>query len=348
MILSRLLTRAPILICLCLISNSLYASTITLDGTIPGYVIYDKPIFHKSKRITFQKYLLSQEAIDWLNQNLGKPYVTPISSLSPQGSVGMNGVPVLDQGAHGTCVTFSATAALDAMVSHIDYISQLCSLSLGKYLHKENENYPSGWDGTVAKTVLWQIKKYGAISKINQKKFKCAGVKKYPKSDSGNTGKAMSPSEYATHSEDIMKSIVYLSILNIDDAISNRMNGALVLNNIKKAIDLGHRVMIGFLLDDNVGHNGAFGSYHAKNDSWVINKKIADDMTKRRFSAGHEVVITGYDDNGVIIDNDNKYHRGVVTLRNSWGVKAGDKGDYYMSYEYLSKLLIEATELMPY
>ena len=61
--------------------------------------------------------------------------------------LGMNNVPVLDQGSHGTCVTFAITAAIDAALSKGDYISQLCQLELGTYLEPMGYSV-SGWDGS--------------------------------------------------------------------------------------------------------------------------------------------------------------------------------------------------------
>ena len=58
-----------------------------------------------------------------------------------QVDLGMANVPVLDQGAYGTCVTFSSTAALDAILAQGDFVSQQCSLELDYGL---NNDY---WDG---------------------------------------------------------------------------------------------------------------------------------------------------------------------------------------------------------
>lgn len=67
--------------------------------------------------------------------------IIPFSQSQGAVDLGMANVPVLDQGAYGTCVTFAATAALDARLQKGDYIDQQCSLALNKTL---GHNY---WNG---------------------------------------------------------------------------------------------------------------------------------------------------------------------------------------------------------
>ena len=38
------------------------------------------------------------------------------------------------------------------------------------------------------------------------------------------------------------------------------------------------------------------------------------------------------------IDKNGLEHKGLITLRNSWGENAGDKGNFYMSYDYFDIL----------
>ena len=102
----------------------------------------------------------------------------------------MNDVPVLDQGAHGTCVTFAVTGAMDAAyteATHVkgdDQFSELCSLELGTTLERQSpidksgeRTYPSGWDGSWGTVVLSQIKNHGLITKAYEKSHGCAGVR---------------------------------------------------------------------------------------------------------------------------------------------------------------------------
>src|SRR4029077_16988364 len=98
-------------------------------------------------------------------ENESTPLADLSLSLPTNVNLGMNNVPVLDQGMHGTCVTFATMAALDAVYGKENYISQLCNLSLGSYLEKISAgSYPSGWNGSLNKIVLEQIKTYGIIS----------------------------------------------------------------------------------------------------------------------------------------------------------------------------------------
>ena len=99
----------------------------------------------------------------------------------------MNGVPVLNQGRHGSCVTFAVTAAMDAVIGHGDYISQLCSLELGKSL-EYNGYLPSGWDGSLGPIVLNQFSRFGVVSKNDQASKSCADVKEYPLADGKKHG----------------------------------------------------------------------------------------------------------------------------------------------------------------
>jgi hypothetical protein len=79
--------------------------------------------------------------------------------------IGMNGVPVLDQGKYGTCVTFAITAAIDAILGKGDYISQLCNLKLGEYFSSKAIMLGSGWWGASGETVLSQLNAFGFINK---------------------------------------------------------------------------------------------------------------------------------------------------------------------------------------
>jgi len=56
-------------------------------------------------------------------------------------------------------------------------------------------------------------------------------------------------------------------------------------------------------------------------------------------------VITGYDDLAVAIDDQGRIHKGLLTLRNSWGKNVGDHGDFYMSYDYFKLLVLEVQQI---
>jgi hypothetical protein len=284
------------------------------------------------------------------------------SALPTHTTLGMNGVPVLDQGMHGTCATFANAAALDAVLGHSEYISELCNLDLGAYLESQDKNYPSGWDGTQNHIVLEQIQKFGTIPMSYQVAYGCGSPNKlekaYPFKDKLDVGSGMTADDFTRHSEKIMDNISYTNILKSADAFEPTTNMDKVLRSVKQSLNDGHRVVFGTLLDvsgalDKL--NGAAGKFHVENDTWVmVPQIIADikhDMTetnpkKLLVNAGHAMVITAYDDNAVVTASDGK-HKGVLTLRNSWSDKAGDKGEYYMTYDFFTKLVFEVIEIVP-
>ena len=120
------------------------------------------------------------------------------------------------------------------------------------------------------------------------------------------------------------------------------------LNQVKKALNNGHRVNFGVLLPrEDLGVAGAVGWHHYFKDSWVISWDIKRYVTRKKLiSAGHEMIITGYDDDAIAMDNYGIRHYGLLTLRNSWGSGAGDFGDFYMSYDYFKAFAIEAHEII--
>ena len=84
---------------------------------------------------------------------------------------------------------------------------------------------------------------------------------------------------------------------------------------------------------------GACGKLHAENDTWALTKSINNDLNPEL--GGHEMVIIGYDDNATVLDNEGGVHKGVFTLRNSWGDDVGDKGNFYMTYDFSKKFAFE-------
>lgn len=309
------------------------------------------------KTVMLQRLTLSAKAKEHLTQQvtatlnpLTVSAVAEGDSSSPtKMQLGMNKVPVLDQGAHGTCATFAVTGALDAAYGKGDYISQLCHLELGAYLQQQDSTYYSGWDGSWATIVINQIIKYGIVNMSYQKEVGCADVKKYPLNDSNNTGSPYPITDFTAHSEYIMKDIKTNILLDITAAYSDSASQTKLLSDVKTAISNGHRVIFGVALDIyKNNHAGAFGTYKMYNDSWIITTQLEKDLaqTDQDVLAGHEMIITGYDDNAVIIGPDKKQHKGVLTLRNSWGSYAGNEGDFYMSYEYFMTFVDEAHEVI--
>jgi hypothetical protein len=273
-----------------------------------------------------------------------KVHLSPATNFPSKVDLGMNQVPVLDQGSYGTCVTFASTAAIDAALGQGDYISQSCQLQLGNYLAANGYN-ESGWDGSLGRYVLSQMETYGVISKEEQKSVGCGGLKHYPTEGQPIPSSYMNPEEYHQISESINDRVLWSPILDVFTAI-DRVDTNQTVNDIKKALTEKDRVTFGvLLLDFDLGMMGAVGSHNSSFDSWILTPEIARDIYLRPLFGGHEMVITGYDDNAIATDDQGHQHKGLFTLRNSWGDKLGDKGNFYMSYDYFKVLVIEAQRI---
>ena len=268
-------------------------------------------------------------------------------------SVGMNNVPVLDQGKHGSCVTFAITGALDALIGKGDYVSQLCSLELGSYL--ETRGYlPSGWNGSNGFIVLNQIQQYGIVNKENQKNKSCGGVFEYPTQDRNSIGNPMSLDEFKSMSENMINgeyAFYWEPSLTFFQRFfwqSEKLESEKVLMNVKKFLadkenaDVA-RLTFGIFLPVSHCSAGACASYHATDDTWALTDAIKSD--KSPDFCGHEMVITGYDDNAVAIDNAGMKHQGLLFLRNSWGDNVGDHGNYYMTYDFFKAYVMDIQKI---
>ena len=123
------------------------------------------------------------------------------------------------------------------------------------------------------------------------------------------------------------------------------------MDDIKRAITNKQRVTMGVLLPAlDLGVMGAVGTHHADNDTWVLSTMVERELflnaLQSAFFPGHEMIITGYNDNAVAIDDLGKTHKGLFTLRNSWGDQYGDKGDFYMSYDYFIAFAFDAQQII--
>lgn len=257
--------------------------------------------------------------------------------------LGMNGLSVLDQGAHGSCVVFAVTAALDAVVFNgKDEISQLCELQLGNYLARHGY-VPSGWDGSAGHLVLNQVDFFGVVTKATQSSQGCGGLTSYPLVSSDTPTGMTDPQSFHAMSKNISRNMMWYPILHEYEALSSPVNMQRILTQVKSALNAGDRVVLGTLLIDiDQGVVGALGTYHGKYDSWILTEKIRDDLAHNPYFAAHELVITGYDDSATVVDANGESHTGLLTLRNSWGRQVGDKGNFYMSYDYFKEMAIEA------
>lgn len=343
---------AKLLVLSLAINTSLFAQDVKIVGTLeqtintPHTSLAAQPA---KRSIKLLKVELTKPAVATLNKRTS--LVTKQISLhtAPSGfpskiDLGMNDVPVLDQGNYGTCVTFASTAALDAALNEGDYISQLCQLQLGNYLEANGYNL-SGWDGSLGRYVLSQIDAFGIVSKEKQKTMGCGGLTQYPAGKQPIPSGNINPEDFHQLSESISEKISWSPILDIFVAM-DRIDTNKTMNDIKQALNEKDRVTFGvLLLDFDLGMMGAVGTHNANLDTWVLTPEIARDIYLRPMFGGHEMVITGYDDDAVAVDDQGRQHKGLLTLRNSWGEKLGDKGNFYMSYDYFKVLVIEAQRI---
>lgn len=345
---------APLAVIAMMVSGGVYAQDIVQEGTIP-YQIKNQ-VAQKSLRaaaqkapvnIRLMKVRLSEQAQKLLPKRIQmaklKPLMSASAGLPKHMQLGMNNVPVLNQGAHGSCVTFATTAAVDAVIGKGDYVSQLCNLQLGNYLETNGYNM-SGWNGSWGSLVLEQMNAFGIVNKANQANQGCGGLTDYPVQDETTPESAISLENFHAMSESLNDhGVTWSPILHTVDAFSERLDTNNTLMSVKKSLAQGDRVTFGvLLLDFDLGVAGAVGSHNAKFDSWVLTPEIARDVVLRPDFGGHEMLITGYDDDAVAIDDQGREHRGLLTLRNSWGPNLADKGDFYMSYDFFKLLVVEA------
>lgn len=266
------------------------------------------------------------------------------STLPSSVNLGMNNVPVLDQGMHGTCATFAVTGALDAIMNKGDYISQLCHLTLGQHL-SQHSYQESGWDGAFINDVLYQIHTHGIVNKTKQVSTGCAGLTQYPTHENVNPLNEMTLDEFHQLSENATAQKEYdiSSLLDFYQFIKDEKTPEDVIKSLKTSLSKGDRVLIGTILT-TADEVGAYGKYHQRSDTWVVTPEVISAIKSKDYG-GHAMIIVGYDDKAEAIDNHGKSHKGLFILRNSWGPNAGDKGNYYMSYQYLSNLAFELIQV---
>lgn len=349
-------------ILLCVVSSILYAQDLTFVGEteqtlsqsrLNGTVSANANVA-STKHITLpivelsndaQQVLLERaEQVQQNNRTNADQNIDMSSSSSKYVQLGMGNVPVLDQGQHGTCTTFAITAAMDAAWKKGDYISQLCLLQLGQYLSQQSYGL-SGWNGAFSDQILYRIATFGVISKKNQEEYGCGGAKTYSKQSRPNS--SMSPQDYKKHSTDLARYVKAIPMFNLTQTFHHLTDTQDALIQVKTALKHGNRVTFATLLPrTELGTMGAVGWHSYFNDTWVITSDITKSLqTTTKFSA-HSMIITGYDDNAVAMDHSGHRHRGLLTLRNSWGSWVADWGTFYMSYDYFKTLVFEAQEIM--
>lgn len=306
----------------------------------------------KDKIIRLMQIRLSQKNSQKLSENLtqilqSQNLTAAKTNLPERKYIGMNREPVLDQGEWGTCATFATTGAIDALYPLQDNqrISQLCNLELGRTL----DNPPGaegGWNGSFGYIILNQINKYGYLTLQYQHKRSCGGLTEYPAYSSDN-GEPMSKDDFWDNSIKDFTKNDWTPLLSYDGRFSpiDPDKAKQVLMKVKEAINAGIRVTFGTILDPYVGQAGAVGSYRGYTDDvWVMTRQIKADVASGQV-AGHEIIIDGYDDHACATYEEHgsaKKQCGLFRIRNSWSDKAGNHGDYYMSYQHFMGMVVEA------
>lgn len=266
--------------------------------------------------------------------------------------LGMNNVPVLDQGMHGSCATFAVSAAIDAVLNKGDYVSELCSLQLGEYLSRRGYLL-SGWDGSNTMSILNRYIEYGFVSTADQKFYGCGKLKDYPVDNENETGDEMSPEDYFHISQDLRQNVLWYPLLTpyqrfalpySNTSAPNQLIGAIKQALARKNARSSSRVIVSAFLPVAYCSAGACGKLHETNDTWVISNSIRADSDPDL--GGHAMVVTGYDDDAIVADNEGGKHKGVFILRNSWSDKAGDHGDFYMTYDFFKHFTYSAEAIV--
>lgn len=316
-----------------------HEQTIPLQQTNPDHGADTKDITVLDYAISDQ---LQTELYQQVQRRLEQPSEQRRSLLGvdiPQKiQLGMDHVPVLDQGKHGSCVVFATTAAIDAALHKGNYISQLCLLQLGYYLELNGEG-KSGWYGVSSSVLLDRIETYGIMSLANQKQHGCGGLTSYPYYTTPHTG--MSPEVYGQYHEKIFSQQVARALLFRKSKQAFSIKDTAIVSKTKQALNTGARVVVGAILPrSDLGTMGAVGTHRMLDDTWVLTHEIAQEVQSSNVISGHEMIITGYDDEASARDHTGHLHQGLFTLRNSWGWYAGDWGDFYMSYDYFNALVM--------
>jgi hypothetical protein len=260
--------------------------------------------------------------------------------------LGMNNLPVFDQGPHNTCVMFATSAVISAALNRGDFISELCQLQLGKYLEKNGYTI-SGWDGSFGVAVLSQMQLFGIVNKETQRAQGCGGYTEYPTHTLDEPQIEISVADFHQMSEPMPEQIAWSSVLDAYQVFADKIDPNKALTQVIDTLNAGDRLIFGVLLfrfDEGIA--GAVGKHNASYDTWILTPDVIKAINSKTAEVGgHEMIITGYNNNAIATDSQGRVHKGLLTLRNSWGSDIGDHGDFYMSYDYFKSLAVEAQRI---
>lgn len=297
------------------------------------------------------------------------PISCPAPTQNKSMQLGDNGVPVMNQGPWGSCVTFASAFAVNALYGlanspegpygePLGLVSPTCSLQYARTLYKDDSSADAGgWWGYVTTNnnpALDLLRDHGYWSRESQLRYQCGGLSRYPDQLSpendgtqapyvdGQISPAMTREIWETHKSTFPGDGLTYAHLPLPCAVAR----------IKNAIDQGYRVVISANLVSYIkdgyfyANAGQSGRYQSDNDTFVLNTDPNTSLIHsivNHYSLAlseHEMVITGYDDNACAVsdkaDTSGKPFKqcGLFTLRNSYGPDVGDNGKLYMSYTY--------------
>ena len=267
----------------------------------------------------------------------------PWSTAFKPTHLGMNDVPVFNQGMYGSCVTFAMSAMLDTFLTHNDWISPACLLTLGRYL-EDNGYQHSGWQGLMPDILFARLKEFGFIRQADEKNC----LNHYPIDALDIPPNQTSPLQYHRLSHQLNPHLQLNNILNYQAFLRHELSPKQIIDKTRAALTRGERVLIGVLIPA-MDYAGAAGHYKVLHDTWILTTPILERLKNLRqepqYFGGHQMIVTGFDDDAMIFDSEGQMHQGLFTLRNSWGHDVGDNGNFYMSYAYLAQLSVDLKSL---
>jgi hypothetical protein len=237
----------------------------------------------------------------------------------------MGGIPVLDQGSEGTCASFAILAALEAELASVTGyfydIDPQCSIELGNLLSPQGHNY---WDGATkydSQFLMSALLNNGIV--LRGSGCTAANIV-YPNTSELlpdlNTYKLGNLNQYVN-----LNKVAHIMVSSFKEM-------PFTLETVKLLLDKGHRVFSGIIMTPNtVGFPITFTNQnHVNGGLWSCKNQAYPDYDFCLHQTGaHAIVVMGYDDD-----------QQLLKVRNSWGERVGDKGDFYMSYEYFNRMSV--------
>ncbi len=213
---------------------------------------------------------------------------------------------------------------------------------------------PTPWEGSEGILIFTQFKDFGMVKtkdknsqngKFGEKEKKKPLNKKYIK-------------KFKKIPELNFTLIYHNELCDINEIFASK---AAFVRKIKSEINKGNIVSIGVYLataieDSNTGMIGNIRFINGKAvftdaaqdniadyNTWSLNKELVEYIKKNKENdnlvESHQMLIIGY------IDDMKDKNSGVFILRNSWGADCGDKGNNFITYDYLYYLTNEVVSV---